>query len=134
MSFFKSNPLVKTGRKLAYQQISISIIIVLIFTLVTYFFWGLAHSVSVLTGGVIGIIPNVIFAYKAFKHAGARSSKLVVESFFSGVKIKMIVTAVLFSVAFKVLTSLELFVPLPFFGIFCLIMAMPLFAPILFKL
>lgn len=134
MNLSKSNPLVKPGRKLAKKQIGFSFIIVVLFTIVTYFFWGDAHAVSVLTGGVIAIIPNVILAYKAFKYAGAQSSKLVVQSLFSGVKIKMIVTVILFSVAFKLLTTLGLFVPLPFFGIFCLIMAMPLLTPILFKL
>ena len=130
MSLIKSNPLVKPGRKFAYQQIGISVSIVLVCTLITFFIWGLTHTQSVLAGGVIGIIPNIIFAYKAFKYAGARSSRLVVESFFSGVKLKMIVTALLFALAFKFL----LILPLPFFGMFCLVMVLPLFTPFLFKL
>jgi len=130
VSLIKSNPLVKPGRKFAYQQIGISVSIVLVCTLITFFIWGLTHTQSVLAGGVIGIIPNIIFAYKAFKYAGARSSRLVVESFFSGVKLKMIVTALLFALAFKFL----LILPLPFFGMFCLVMVLPLFTPFLFKL
>jgi len=126
----QSNPLVKPGRKFAYQQIGISIIIVLVFTLITYFIWGLFHAQSVLAGGAIGIIPNIIFAYKAFKYAGAKSSRLVVESFFSGVKIKMVVTAILFAIVFKFLIIL----PLPFFGMFCLVMALPLLTPFFIKL
>jgi|TARA_B110000908_G_C10170364_1_gene410525 ATP synthase protein I len=125
----KSNPLVKAGRKFAYQQIGISITIVLIFTLIIYFIWGVTTATSALTGGVIGVVPNIIFAYKAFKYAGAKSSKLVVESFFSGVKIKMIVTALLFAMVFKTLSIL----PLPFFGMFCLVMAMPLLTPFFVK-
>ena len=125
MNLSKSNPLVKAGRKFAYQQIGISITIVLIFTLIIYFIWGVTTATSALTGGVIGVVPNIIFAYKAFKYAGAKSSKLVVESFFSGVKIKMIVTALLFAMVFKTLSIL----PLPFFGMFCLVMAMPLLTP-----
>ena len=130
MNLSQSNPLVKPGRKFAYQQIGISIIIVLVCTLITYFIWGLTYAQSVLAGGAIGIIPNIVFAYKAFKYAGARSSRLVVESFFSCVKIKMIVTALLFALAFKFL----LILPLPFFGMFCLVMALPLLTPFLFKL
>jgi len=125
----KSNPLVKTGRKLACKQIGISIIIVLICTSITCFFWGATVATSALLGGVIGIVPNIIFAYKAFKYAGAKSSKLVVESFFSGVKIKMIVTALLFAIVFKTLLVL----PLPFFGMFCLVMALPLITPFFVK-
>ena len=129
MNLSKSNPLVKAGRKFAYQQIGISITIVLIFTLIIYFIWGVTTATSALTGGVIGVVPNIIFAYKAFEYAGAKSSKLVVESFFSGVKIKMIVTALLFAMVFKTLSIL----PLPFFGMFCLVMAMPLLTPFFVK-
>ena len=129
MNLSKSNPLVKAGRKFAYQQIGISITIVLIFTLIIYFIWGVTTATSALTGGVIGVVPNIIFAYKAIKYAGAKSSKLVVESFFSGVKIKMIVTALLFAMVFKTLSIL----PLPFFGMFCLVMAMSLLTPFFVK-
>ena len=129
MSLVRQNSLVKPGRKFAYQQVGLTILVVFIFTLVTYFCWGLTHAKSVLTGGSIGVIPNFIFAYKAFRFAGAKSSKLVVESFFSGVKLKMVVTALLFSLAFKFLVIL----PLPFFGMFCLVMAMPLLTPFILK-
>ncbi len=129
MSLGKQNSLVKPGRKFAYQQIALSILVVFIFTLVTYFCWGLSYAKSALAGGAIGIIPNFIFAYKAFRFAGAKSSKRVVESFFSGVKIKMVVTALLFSLAFKFLTIL----PLPFFSMFCLVMALPLLTPFILK-
>ena len=134
MTLTKSNPLVKPGRKFAYQQIGISIFIVLVCSLITYFIWGLAIAISTLVGGAIGIIPNIVFAYKAFKYAGAKSSRLVVESFFSGVKIKMIVMALLFALAFKFLIPFVLFMPLPFFGMFCLVMALPLFTPFFLKL
>jgi ATP synthase protein I len=129
MSLVKQNSLVKPGRKFAYQQIGLSILVVFIFTLVTYFCWGGSYAISALAGGVIGIIPNFIFAYKAFRFAGAKSSKQVVESFFSGVKLKMVVTALLSSLAFKFLPIL----PLPFFSMFCLVMAIPLFTPFILK-
>ncbi|TWX49133.1 ATP synthase subunit I [Colwellia hornerae] len=129
MSLDRQNSLVKPGRKFAYQQVGITTAIVFIITLVTYFSWGLSSAVSALAGGAIGIIPNIIFAYKAFRFAGAKSSKLVVESFFSGVKLKMVVTALLFSLAFKFLVI----VPLPFFSMFCLVMALPLLTPFILK-
>ncbi|NQY63046.1 MAG: ATP synthase subunit I, partial [Alteromonadaceae bacterium] len=114
----RHNALVKPGRKFAYQQIGFSLFVVFTCVLVTYFMWGLSYAYSVLTGGAIGIIPNFIFAYKAFIYAGAKSSKLVVESFFSGVKLKMAATVLLFGLAFKFIVI----IPLPFFGMFCLIM------------
>lgn len=126
MNFSKRNDLVKNGRKLAYIQIGIALITVIICAAVTYLFWGVDHAKSAIFGGLIAIIPNMYFAHKAFKYAGARSSKKVLESFYGGEKMKMVLTAVLFALAFKFLV-IE---PVPFFGIFCLIMVLPLLTPV----
>lgn len=125
-----NNKLTSAGRKLALQQNALAIVVVLLSSLVTYFYWGLTHAKSTLVAGVVTIIPNIVFALKAFKYAGAKSSKLVVESFFSGVKLKMFLTALLFALAFKFLVLL----PVPFFAMFCLVMVLPLLAPIFIKL
>jgi len=123
------NKLTIIGRKLAWQQNILASSIVLLCSLVSYFIWGIDYARSVLSAGVVTIIPNVIFALRAFKYAGAKSSKLVVESFFSGVKLKMVLTAFLFVLAFKILVLL----PIPFFSMFCFIMALPLVTPFLIK-
>ncbi|OUR61161.1 F0F1 ATP synthase assembly protein I [Colwellia sp. 39_35_sub15_T18] len=124
-----NNKLTKAGRKFALSQILFTTIVVLLTTLITYFIWGLAHAKSTLVGGIVAIIPNIVFAFKAFRYAGAQSSKKVVESFFSGVKLKMVYTALLFVLAFKFLVLL----PIPFFVMFCMVMVMPLLAPIFLK-
>jgi ATP synthase protein I len=98
-------------------------------TLVIYFVCGFNHAKSAALGGTIGIVPNLLFAYKAFKYAGARSSRQVVDSFFSGVKQKMILMAFLFALTFKLVEV----IPLAFFGMFCLVMAMPLITPFILK-
>jgi ATP synthase protein I len=128
-NYLNKKPLTQDGRIFAYQQIIFSIAIVLILALISYFIWGLSYTLSVLTGGSIGIIPNIVFALKAFKYAGAKSSRLVVESFFSGVKLKMFISALLFALAFRFLTI----IPSAFFGTFCLIMALPLLTPFFIK-
>ena len=124
-----NNNLTKVGRKLALLQILFTFTVVLIATLVTYFIWDLEHAKSAFVGGVVATVPNIVFALKAFKYAGAQASKKVVESFFSGVKLKMVLTALLFALAFKFLVLL----PVPFFVMFCLVMVMPLIAPIFLK-
>ncbi len=126
VNLFVENELAKPGLKIAFKQLFITFAIVMIGTIIIYFVWEKHFAISALTGGLIGIIPNIIFALKAFRYAGAKSSKKVVESFFSGVKIKMVLTAILFSLAFKFLVIQ----PLPFFGMFCLVMAMPLLQPL----
>jgi len=123
------NKLTIAGKKLAWQQNILAISVVLICTLVSYFIWGLEYAQSIMAAGVVTIIPNIVFALKAFKYAGAKSSKLVVESFFSGVKLKMVLTALLFVLAFKFLALL----PIPFFSMFCIIMVLPLLMPFVIK-
>ena len=123
------NKLTIAGRRLAWQQNALAISLVLLCSLISYFIWGLDYTTSILTAGVVTIVPNIVFARKAFKYAGAKSSKLVVESFFSGVKLKMVLTALLFVLAFKFLVLL----PIPFFSMFCTIMALPLVTPIFIK-
>ncbi len=129
VNLFLENELAKPGLKLAFKQIFISCIVVMSITVGIYFLGEQTSAKSALIGGLIGIIPNIIFALKAFRYVGARSAKKVVESFFSGVKIKMVLTAILFSLAFKFLV-IE---PLPLFGMFCLVMVMPLLQPIINK-
>lgn len=129
MSLFVDNDLAKPGRRFAFKQILISIIFVLTCSVATYFIWGLSFAYSVLAGGAISIIPNFFFAYKAFKYAGARSSEKVLDSFYSGEKMKIVLTAILFALAFKFL-AIE---PIAFFSSFCLVVALPLLTPIILK-
>jgi ATP synthase protein I len=116
----------KPGKQLAKQQLIISLSITCLATIIIYLSWGLNYAISALIGGIIFIIPNVLFAYKAFKYAGARSSKKVVESFFSGVKIKLALVALLFAITFKFLVI----IPLAFFGTYFLVMFITLLSPI----
>lgn len=124
-----NNKLTKAGRKIALVQSLFTLCVVLLVTLFIFCVWGYAHAKSALVGGIVAIVPYVVFAFKAFKYAGATSAKKVVESFFSGVKIKMVLTALLFALAFKFLVLL----PIPFFAMFCLVMVMPLISPLFLK-
>ncbi|KGJ97692.1 ATP synthase subunit I [Colwellia psychrerythraea] len=123
------NELTKPGRKFAYTQIALITVITLVVSLITYFIWGFESAKSAALGGAIGILPNILFAYKAFKFAGARASKQVVESFFSGVKLKMALMALLLGLTIKYVVIS----PLAFFSMFCLVMALPIITPFIIK-
>jgi ATP synthase protein I len=68
--------------------------------------WGL----SALIGGGIFVIANAVFAFFAFMFSGARAARAVTVSFYTGETLKILITAVLFSVAYMYM-QLEL-VPL----------------------
>jgi ATP synthase protein I len=124
-----TNVLTKPGRSFALKQSALIVFVMVTCSLITYFIFGYSYAKSAFLGGSIAIIPNILFAYKAFKYAGARSSRKVVESFFSGVKLKMGLTALLLALAFKFLVL----IPLPFFMMFCLVLAMPLITTFVIK-
>jgi ATP synthase protein I len=121
------NKLTKHGREFALKQIVLMILIVLIITLFVGITWGYLHAKSALIGGFVVIIPNMIFAYKAFRYAGAQSSRKVMESFYSGAKLKMLYTALLFALVFKFLVI----VPIAFLSTYCVVVFLPLLLPAL---
>lgn len=123
------NKLTQPGKKLANSQLVIALVSTLVVTIITYFGWGLSFAVSALCGGSIAVIPNFMFAQKAFKYAGARAAKKVVDAFYSGVKLKMFVTALLFALSFKFL-ELQL---LPFFLTYCLALLSPFIQALMYK-
>ena len=62
---------------------------------------------SVVLCGCIAWLPNAWFVRKAFMYQGARSVTAVIQSFWSGLAGKMILTAVLFALAFVVVQPLN---------------------------
>ena len=72
----------------------------LVVTLVCGAFFGKVAGYSGLLGSLIALLANVFFAYKAFRYFGARSSKAIVQSFWSGEMGKQILTAALFALVF----------------------------------
>lgn len=61
---------------------------------------GPVAGYSALLGGMIGLLPNLYFTYKAFRYFGARSAKAIVQSLWSGEMGKLILTAALFALVF----------------------------------
>jgi ATP synthase protein I len=119
------NQLAVKGRQIAIKQLVVMTIFVLLYALISYLLWGTLSAKSVLLGGAVGIIPNILFAILAFRYAGAKSSHKVLSSFYSGEKYKIVLTAFLFAIVFRFVT-IE---PITFFTSFCLVALIPLLAP-----
>jgi ATP synthase protein I len=91
---------------------------------------GAVSGYSGVCGGLIVWLPNLYFAYKAFRFSGARAAQAIVRSFYAGEAGKLILTAVLFALAFVGVKPLA---PLALFGVFLLTQAVNWFAPLLMK-
>jgi ATP synthase protein I len=80
---------------------------------------------SALLGGLVCIIPNAFFAVKLFKYQGARAAKQIVNSFYKGEALKIVLSIFLFTVVFigcKI-------TPLAFFVSYILVLMTHWFAP-----
>lgn len=79
------------------------------------FGWGLGGAttgISALLGGLIAWLPGCYFAFRAFRHRGARAARRIVRSFYAGEVGKMALTMVMFTLVFiyvKPLNALALF-------------------------
>jgi len=62
--------------------------------------FGLVAGYSGLLGGLIALLANVYFAFKAFRYFGARSAKAIVQSLWAGEMGKQILAAALFALVF----------------------------------
>ena len=123
------NELTKSGRIFAYSQIALITIITLVISLIIFIFYGYESGKSAFLGSLVGIVPNMFFAYKAFQFAGATNSRKVVESFFSGVKLKMVLMSLILGLTLRFVVIN----PIPFFSMFVLVMALPLITPFIIK-
>ena len=61
---------------------------------------GLGGAVSALEGGVVAFLPNAFFAWRVFRHQGARHAKKIVNGFYQAEAGKFGLTAVLFILVF----------------------------------
>ncbi len=125
----KINKLTATGKALSKQQLILTTVMTFFCVVITYFFCGYLNAKSALLGGLVAIIPQFVFGLKAFKYAGASKAKLVVDAFYKGEKLKLLLTAILFALVFKFFVI----VPIAFFTVFCLIVITSLLTPVFFK-
>jgi ATP synthase protein I len=92
--------------------------------------WALAgkgHAASALLGGLIGFLPNVLFAVVFGRKDPRKTADQVVRAFYFGEIIKLFFTALLFVIVFH----LPGIFPLPLFAAFLAVMAMFWFALLL---
>lgn len=87
--------------------------------------YGANAAVSALLGSLVCIIPNAYFASRLFKYQGARSAKRIVNSFYKGEALKIVISIFLFTAVFM---SFKV-TPLAFFVSYIMILMTYWFAP-----
>jgi ATP synthase protein I len=97
------NRLARPHRRAALKLVGSQALFVLMITLIVFLGWDSTIAKSALVGGMIVVIPSLVFALYAFRFAGAQSVKMVTSSFYRGQSLKLLTTFVLFVIAFKFL-------------------------------
>lgn len=69
--------------------------------------WGWTSAWSLLLGGMISIIPNAYFAYRAFRESGARVMEKVVRDFYLAELGKLVLAGAGFALVFSKVETLE---------------------------
>ena len=85
------------ARNILFFQSLIVVFIALLFTVCS----GKYSGLSALYGGMICLVSGTVFAFLAFRYAGASQNQLVVRSFNKGSKLKFLITIVMFAAIFR---------------------------------
>ena len=91
---------------------------------------GITAAVSAFLGGLCGAIPHVYFVRQAFRYQGARSAKLIANSFYKGEAGKLVLTFTAFTLVFVLVSPLD---PLALFSGYVLVLLVNWFTPLLIK-
>lgn len=100
---------------------------VFVFATICAIVYGANAAISALLGGVVCIVPNAYFAKRLFKYQGARSAKKIVNGFYKGEAIKIILSIALFTTVFIWVKV----TPLVFFAAYIMILMSHWFAPLI---
>lgn len=90
------NPFSTVG-KLLSAQVLMAVVVVAVFSLAA----GVRSALSPLLGAVVAIVPNLYFAYKVYL-ARYQQAQGIVNAFYKGETVKLILTVVLFAIALQV--------------------------------
>ena len=98
--------MVGKGKVLAKKTLLIQLYVMAVFSLLFLVIFNTNTGLSYLIGASVSVLPSMVFAFFAFRFAGATKKELVMKSFSQGSKLKLAMTIILFVFAYQ-LTLLQ---------------------------
>lgn len=86
----------------AYRIVMTQLFAVVVLFPFVQLYWDRATAISVTLGGLICVLPNLFLYRCMFAHFGAQAAQKILRGFYFGECCKILLTAVLFSIAFNV--------------------------------
>ena len=108
-------------KRLLLTQLAIAVLLPMVFLP-----FGTIAASSAAVGAWACLVPSVYFAYRAFRFSGARSTLLILQSFYSGQAMKLVLTAVIFALIFIYMKPLNV---VALFGGFIIVQSVLWFTP-----
>lgn len=87
----------------AYQVVFKQLLVIIVIAAIAALTRGVNSGFSVLIGGLIYCLPNLLFVWRVFRYAGAQQMNQFVAAFFAGEMIKLFLSAFLFVIVVKTL-------------------------------
>jgi ATP synthase protein I len=91
--------LTQQGRKVAQRLLVIQTLLAIIASL-AFMVIDFKAGYSAFIGGMICVMPNLVFVIYAYRFGGARAAKKIASSFYRGETLKIMLTALMFAVTF----------------------------------
>ncbi len=91
--------LTNKGRRAANQILKFQFLVTAISTIL-FMMLSFKAAYSAFIGGIICVMPNVVFVIYAYRFGGARAAKKIASSFYRGEALKIMLTALMFAVTF----------------------------------
>jgi ATP synthase protein I len=94
------------------RVIELQSLTVLVVYALTWVLVGSQQSVSALLGGLVGLLPNMLFAVLFGRKEPGKTATQVVRAFYFGEALKLLLTALLFVIVFHLpgISALPLFI------------------------
>ena len=115
------------GKALASRIISCQLMLTMLISMICMLTLSGKAAKSACLGGLVCIIPNWYFAKKVFEQTGARAARQIVNNFYKGEGLKIILSILLFTLVLKFFNI----TPLIFFIVYLVVQMTAWFAPLM---
>ncbi len=112
------------ANRLLAWQLAITLLVAVIVAVIS----GGKSALSAMLGGLVSALPSAYFARKLFQYQGAQAAKQIVNSFYKGEAMKIILSILLFALVF-IFSNVN---PVVFFITYIVVQMVYWFAPLLF--